>query len=263
MKLSISNIAWSKEYDQRMYSFLKESNFSGLEIAPTRIFEENPYDKLTEAKEFSVDLKREFALQISSMQSICFGVTESIFGTEEERKVILDYTIKAIDFASIINCKNLVFGCPKNRIIKDNQMDIAIAFFSELGEYAEYKGTILAFEANPVIYGTNFINTTKESLDFVREINCDGLKVNFDFGTFLYNQESINDIEKHLDLINHIHISEPYLEEIQPREIHKDFFKMLIANQYDKYISIEMKNLNAIEKVESIVKYTKKLFDVA
>jgi sugar phosphate isomerase/epimerase len=263
MKLSISNIAWAKEHDQRMHSFLKESNFSGLEIAPTRIFEENPYDKLNEAKQFSVDLTREFALQISSMQSICFGITDSIFGTEEERKVILDYTKKAIDFASIIHCNNLVFGCPKNRIIQENQLDIAVAFFSELGEYAQQKATILALEANPIIYGTNFINTTKQSFDFVREINCEGLKVNFDFGTFLYNQESINDIEKHLDLINHIHISEPYLEEIQPRGIHKDFSKMLIENQYDKYVSIEMKNLNAIEKVESIVKYTKELFDVA
>ena len=64
MKLSISNIAWAKEHDQRMHSFLKESNFSGLEIAPTRIFEENPYDKLNEAKQLVDELKEESKLQL-------------------------------------------------------------------------------------------------------------------------------------------------------------------------------------------------------
>jgi len=263
MKLSISNIAWAKEQDQHMYAFLKDSNFSGIEIAPTRIFEKNPYDKLEEAQQFAVELKKEFGLQISSMQSICYGITESIFGTVEERQVLVEYTKKAIDFASVINCKNLVFGCPKNRIIGENQMDVAVAFFSELGQYAQQKGTVLALEANPVIYGTNFINTTKQSFDFVKEINCEGLKVNFDFGTFLFNEEKITTIEKQLNLINHIHISEPYLEEIQPREIHKELSKMLIENGYDKFVSIEMKNLNAIEKAESIVNYTKEIFDVA
>ncbi len=142
-------------------------------------------------------------------------------------------------------------------------MDIAVGFFTELGEYAAQKGTILALEANPVIYGTNFINTTKESFEFVKEINSNGLKVNFDFGTFLYNQESIHDIEKNIDLINHVHISEPYLEEIQTRTIHNDFVRMLTENHYDRYVSIEMKNMDDIEKVESIVEYTKGLFDVA
>ena len=43
MKLAISNIAWSKEYDEEMYEFLSKNGIEGLEIAPTRIFEKNPY----------------------------------------------------------------------------------------------------------------------------------------------------------------------------------------------------------------------------
>lgn len=263
MKLSISNIAWSNDDDQNMYSFLKKHKIAGLEIAPTRIFSEKPYEKLEEALVFSNNLKSDYNLSISSLQSICFGITASIFGTEDERNEILNYTKKAIDFASIINCNNLVFGCPKNRIIGENQMDIALDFFGELAEYSKAKNTILALEANPDIYGTNFINTSKEAFDFVKEINHDGLKVNFDFGTFLHQNEKINEIEKHLDLINHVHISEPYLELIQEREIHSEFAKMLIHNNYDKYVSIEMKNQNSIEKVQSTVNYIKQTFDVA
>ena len=49
MKLSISNIAWEKELDQEMYEYLSQICYDAIEIAPTRIFEETPYDKLKEA----------------------------------------------------------------------------------------------------------------------------------------------------------------------------------------------------------------------
>ena len=66
--------------------------------------------------------------------------------SEEERKILVDYTKKAIDFANRISCKNLVFGCPKNRVSKnENNNDIAISFFRELGEYAKLKNTVLVY----------------------------------------------------------------------------------------------------------------------
>jgi sugar phosphate isomerase/epimerase len=263
MKLSISNIAWSAEDDFEMYDFLKKVNFSGLEIAPTRIFPENPYEKLSEATEFSIQLKKMYQLEISSMQSICFGKNEAIFGSAEERNSISDYVKRSIDFAQSIGCRNLVFGSPKNRIIGEKQDQIAIDFFKELGNYAANKDTILALEPNPEIYGTNFINTTNQAFDLVKQINSDGLKVNFDFGTFLYNGEKLNDIEENLQWINHIHISEPYLELIQERGIHLELINMLIKNNYNKYISIEMKNLNSLEFVKNTILYLTKLLDVS
>ena len=49
MKLSISNIAWKSEDDFKVYKLMKKYEYKGLEIAPTRIFSEQPYKKLTEA----------------------------------------------------------------------------------------------------------------------------------------------------------------------------------------------------------------------
>ena len=43
MKFSITNIAWTSEYDEQMYHAMKNSGFTGLEIAPTRIYPEHPY----------------------------------------------------------------------------------------------------------------------------------------------------------------------------------------------------------------------------
>ena len=91
MKLSISNIAWSKENDDKVYEFMRELGYSGLEIAPTRIFEEQPYQKLREASKFRTNLKENIGLSISSMQSLWYGRKEEIFGSVSERKALLEY----------------------------------------------------------------------------------------------------------------------------------------------------------------------------
>ena len=119
IKLSISNIAWGMEQDAEMGQFLQDSGFQGLEIAPTRIFPEAPYDKLAEAKVWAEELNTKYGLEVPSMQSIWYGHQEKIFGTKEERRVLVDYTKKAVDFAEVIGCRNLVFGNPRNRDTDD------------------------------------------------------------------------------------------------------------------------------------------------
>ena len=115
MKLSISNIAWDSGEDDKIYLLMQKYGFSGLEIAPTKIFPQNPYDKIEEAKLWAQNLKEKYGFVIPSMQSIWYGRSEKIFASAEDRQILINYTKKAIDFASAIGCKNLVFGCPKNR----------------------------------------------------------------------------------------------------------------------------------------------------
>lgn len=79
IKLAISNIAWDKADDENMYKFLQDSGIMGLEIAPTRIFEKNPYEQLNNAKEYANILRERYNLNIISMQSIWFGKTRKYF----------------------------------------------------------------------------------------------------------------------------------------------------------------------------------------
>jgi len=263
MKLSISNIAWGKESDLEMYEYISTQGLQAIEIAPTRIFEEAPYEKLEQAKEFYNNLKEKYNLEISSMQSIWYGKSEKIFESEIARKSLINYTKKAIDFASVINCKNLVFGCPKNRNrIANNkeEYNIALDFFREIGEYAKQKNTVFAIEANPVNYNTNFLNTTNQAINIVKDIASEGIKVNFDLGTVLTNEENLDIFENNLSLINHIHISEPNLNVIQERDIHKKIAKILKDSNYDRYVSIEMKNTGDLENVKQVIKYIKEIF---
>ena len=173
----------------------------------------------------------------------------------------MEYTKQAIDFASCIRCKNLVFGCPKNRNIPENKTENdSIYFFKEIGEYAKTKGTIIALEPNPTIYGTNFINTTKQAFDFVKKMECEGIKVNVDLGTILQNKENLRSIVENINLVHHIHISEPNLAKIEKRKEHQELSEILKEVNYDKYISIEMKRTEKIEEVKETIQYVSEIF---
>jgi len=264
MQLSISNIAWKLEHDEEMYIFLKESDFEGLEIAPTRIFPDAPYDKLEDAALFGKKFKGETGLAISSMQSIWYGMTELMFTSNGQREKLINYTKKAIDFASAINCPNLVFGCPKNRTIpsdmeRDVYLAIAYDFFTEIGNYAFKHGTCVSIEPNPPIYHTNFINTTKDAFDICKMIGNPGIKVNIDLGTMIYTEESVELLKGNIHLVNHVHISEPYLAPIQKRTLHQELVRALHHLKYEKFISIEMSTQEDIDVVKNVALYLKEV----
>ena len=261
MKLSVSNIAWSPERDETVFNLLKKHGFSGVEIAPTRLFPEDPYDKTEEAKAVKNDLETRFGLEIPSMQSIWYGVTDRIFGEAEERTRLTAYSRKAIDFAEAIKCKNLVFGCPKNRALPDGaDPGIAVPFFRELGEYAKAHNTVVAMEANPPIYNTNYINTTKEALALIREVGSDGFRLNLDVGTMVENREDVSVLEGAEALIHHVHISEPGLVPIQKRELHRELAAFLRSFGYEGFVSIEVKRQDDIGELERMMDYVSGLF---
>lgn len=263
MNLSVSNIAWSAEHDMQMYEFLQENGIVGLEIAPTRIFPDKPYDKLCEAAELYRMLYHNYGLKISSMQSIWYGRKERIFGSEEERDILLAYTKAAIDFASVLKCKNLVFGCPRNRQCGGNSEDVystAVNFFYLLGEYAVEHGTVVAMEANPEIYHTDFVTNTQSAIQLVKDVNSQGFRLNLDLGTVIYNSENLACFAKDFALVNHIHISEPNLLPVEKRGLHTDLCNILDKCGYDGYISLETKNIDDIRSIQAQVLYMKSVF---
>lgn len=267
MKLSISNIAWEAKDDEQIYGMMKQMGFSGVEIAPTRWVSELPYSKVEEASAIAETLKSEYGFIVPSMQSIWFGKSERIFVDERERQELIDYTKKAIDYAAAIGCSNLVFGCPRNRNISEEWNlteaqveDIAVAFFKELGDYAAEKGTILGMEANPPIYNTNFVNTTKQALDLIKKVDSKGFLLNLDMGTMIHNGEDISLLKGNVSFINHVHISEPGLRPIMQREIHKELAEVLRKEGYNKYISIEMGKQEDVTIIEHAMRYVAEVF---
>lgn len=261
MKLAVSNIAWAADQDDLVYELMKKYGFLGLEIAPTRIFPENPYDRNGEAQRWSIELKTIYGFTIPSMQSIWYGRQEKIFGSDEERRILLAYTKRAIDFAVAINCGNLVFGCPRNRNIPQGaEPGIGVKFFREIADYAVKRGTTIGIEANPPIYNTNYINDTLSALELIEQVNSDGFLLNLDVGTMIQNQESVSELAGKVARINHVHISEPGLKPIEERDIHVELKSILEEEGYGGFISIEMGRIDDITVLEKKMQYIRRVF---
>ena len=255
MKLAISNIGFSETFDYR-----ELEQYNGLEVAPSKIAVD-PYAHQDNIAEYAEKMMNEFDLPIVSMQSIWYQIGEGIFTGGYDKLVAV--TKQVIDLADKINCRNIVFGSPKNRNMPDpaNDIEIAKQFFREIAEYAETKQVVIALEPNPTIYQTNFINTTQEAFDFVKELNLPALKVNVDLGTIIYNREDLSNIKDNIKLVNHVHISEPNLEKIKKRHLHKELKKLLVDSGYNHYVSIEMKEQSNDDVIKTL-RYVREIFAV-
>ena len=270
MKYAISNIAWQSTEDEQIYKLMDKYNFTGLEIAPGKFFNP-PYDALP----LHINNKRNELLSIGisviSMQALLFGSQGlTLFESRKSRTSLLDYMKKAVVFAANIGAQNLVFGAPKNRIIPDNMPakdaeDIAIDFFSELGEFAKDNNTVIGMEANAKEYGGNFINTTTEAIDLIKKVNSDGFQLNLDLSTITMNNTPYEPILKEaLQFTNHIHISEPFLNHVpQGNTNHIEFSNLLKKMKYRGFISIEMKSTSESDNydhVESSMKFIQNIY---
>lgn len=272
MKLAISNIAWTAQEDEAVYAMMKQYGYTGLEIAPTRFFPSEPYGNLERVREWRAEFGASTGFDIPSMQSIWFGRTERLFADAGQRQVLLAYTKKAVDFASAAGCANLVFGSPKNRALPDASdrflWEQGIDFFRALGNYAHEKNTAVGMEANPAIYDTNYINTTQEAVSLIREVGSAGFLLNLDAGTMIENREPVESLAGSAGLINHVHISEPFLKPVSMdggrRSFHGELAAFLRENGYQGYVSVEMGKMQddagRISMLDEILAYGKEMF---
>ena len=262
MLLSISNIGWSAKQDAYIYNMMRQYGYSGLEVAPTRIFPESPYDKKADARAWGETLRKDYGFSVPSMQSIWFGRKENIFGTLEEREALMDYTKKAVDFAKSIKCRNLVLGCPGNRNMpRDADPEIGVRFFKEIGDYAAEQGTVIGMEANPTIYHTNYINDTMSAFELIDKVDSEGFRLNLDIGTMIQNEERISELAGKIDLISHVHISEPELRPIKVRKLHIELRTFLENNGYQGFVSIEMGKVEDIRILDEKMQYVRSIFE--
>ena len=226
-KLSASNLGWKKEDDEKVWGLMKDLGYQGLEIAPTRVFPEEPYAQLSGAALFAGVMYQKYGFVIPSMQSIWYGQSGSIFNHEEAER-LADYTLEAFDFARACRCPNLVFGCPRNRNIPEgHSAGEADFFFQKLAYEAARRQLHLAIEANPPMYNTNFLNTTEQAAHMLRRLSAPGLSLNLDVGTLLANGERVRDLTGVMGLVSHVHISRPGMAPVTPDPIDKELALLL------------------------------------
>jgi sugar phosphate isomerase/epimerase len=230
MQLSISNIAWEKDEEPRIAELLQRLGVTAVDVAPSKYFQ-----NMSSASDSDISKVRhwwnERGISVYGMQSLLYGTKGlNVFGGSESQSRLLQHLGHVCRIAEGLGAKRLVFGSPKNRdrtgLTDSEAEDIALRFFGRLGDIAQSHGVVITLEPNPVCYGTNWITTTKEAHDFVKELGNPGIAMQLDTGTVLTNSEDRDTMASVKDAAGHVHLSEPRLLPLclAPDE-HNDVFR--------------------------------------
>ena len=266
MKLTISNIAWKSCSDNSYLKLIKKHKIKSLEYAPDIILRGDYSTKnILETKKYWNTHK----IKLYSMQSILFGSKNAyMFGDKIQKNIFLNEIIKKIDLAHKLGSKILIFGSPQNRIIfkkkKKLLEQISIKIFSKIADYCHKKKIYFCLEANPKLYGCEYINNTNEAINLIKRINKPYFRLNLDLGTIIANKEDLSEIiSKNSNLIKHVQISTPYLRSISRYKSKiKELIYYLYKFKYNGHVSIEMleKKNNNIKIVSESIKIVKLMF---
>lgn len=216
MRLSISNIAWQPEEDQRIATLLEQHQIDAIDIAPGKYF--SSPELTTKAEIMAVkQWWHERGISIIGMQSLLFGTTGlNVFGDKASRSGLLTRLQAIFRIAGILGATRLVFGSPRNRdrhsLSDQEATDSAIQFFQQAANYAADEGVLLCLEPNPVCYGANFMTNSQETALVVKAVNHPALRMQLDTGAITINQEDVAQVlNSYAALIGHVHASEPQL----------------------------------------------------
>jgi len=253
MKLAISNIAWTPDEREDVYDAMAEAEVTGLEVAPGLFFHaaEDPFLPPPDVAHVALAEIEDRGLALVSMQSLLFGVSGAgLFDGAEARANLTRGMERAIALAGRFGIPNLVFGSPGQRRVPEElpmqqALEQAVGVFRSFGVAAQKAGTKIAIEANPSAYGTNFLNTLNEAVDFVAMVDHPAVVTILDLGAMHMNNDFATTaprIPALLPKLNHVHVSEPNLAPA-PHDAAalSPVLDALRNGAYDKSVSIEMK----------------------
>lgn len=248
MKVAISNIAWHRGQDAAVADLLAGLGIGGVEIAPTAIWEQPTRCTPSELDAYRAGWN-DRGIQIVAIQALLYGHPDLlVFGDAGTRERTLAYLQEMIRVAARLGAGAMVFGSPTNRLRGDLEearaMEIAAEMFYSLGETADRAGTRLCIEANAPAYGCDFIQTTAEAIELVRQVGHPGFRLHLDTSTMALNGEDYGEvIADGVPLAAHFHVSEPHLEPVGESGSvdHRRVARALHDSGYARWVSIEMR----------------------
>lgn len=237
--------------DENIFPILAKYRINNMEIAPFKTFGKDFINNELTYFEKWID-------KVYSMQSLLYPHTEKICDNIE---FYTWYMKKLIDIASHIKCKILVFGSPKARSVKnDGDVKTLIAFFKLIGDYAFDRNVMICIEPNSSKYECNFIVNSTEARYYISQIDSRGIRLHLDTACMeLENEDVINIIRDNVDILQHIHLSAPYLYPLNTysKLNYAYIYNEILKINYSGYISIEMNNTTMDNIDRSIYKILK------
>lgn len=245
MKLAVSNIAWEQHDDPETLQLLKKHNVEGIEVAPTKVWQNWEGANTQSALRYKQFLAN-FELDIPAMQAILFGKPHLQLLDRNHHIELKEHIKLVAEIAEALGAKVLVFGAPKNRRRNQRSAEeaksIAIDIFSQLADICHQHNCCIGLESNPVEYGSDFIINVADAHDIVQEVSHPGMRLHLDIAGIHMCGEKTEPVIKNAGNFVHYHISEPMLAPIAGGEVdHQAAFRALKECGYTNWVSIEMK----------------------
>lgn len=248
MKFAVSNIALSAFDHAGDFPRLAELGLDGVEVAPSRVWQDTWKGLKTDAV---ADYRRQIenaGLSVVGLHSLFFDQPNlGLFKDAAARAESLDFLEHLSGVCRDLGGKTLIYGGGRRRggLAPDDAWNEAVHFFGELCARTEDHGTCFCFEPlGP--NDTDFINSAKESLAIVNEINHPALRVQLDAKALVENNEAVlNTFEAAEPKLVHYHANEPGLGVLgtSGKVDHAALGGFLKKIGYDGYVSIEQRML--------------------
>jgi len=257
VKFSVSNIALTAYDHVSELERLPELGFSGLEVAPSRIWRDT-WHGLSTAEVADYRHRIEIAgLAVVGLHSLFYDQPElGLFKEPALRAQSLDFLEHLSKVCRDLGGRTLIYGGGRKRgnVSADDARAEAVNFFGELCARVEDHGTCFCFEPlGP--NDTDFIHSALESLSIAEEVASPALRVQLDAKALFENEEAdIKTFRAVAPMLVHFHANEPGLGVLGASGDfdHTALGAMLREIGYDGHVSAEQRLLNDADPLADV-----------
>jgi sugar phosphate isomerase/epimerase len=254
MNICVSNLCWFFD-DLEAFRLLKEKEVKKIEISPFKQF--GPWSGINKRQliSFKKQIKNNFNLEVSSMQSIFYQKDINLF---EDSEKFIEHFKKVIEISEILDNHYIVFGSPKTRKINNKSQaeceSIFLEVFSKISDINP--DIIIGIETNPKYYNNDFLTKYNHCHEVLKKMNKHNIVFHFDLACLsLEGDNPINIYNTEKKHIKHLHISTKDLKEINTIEV--DNFVTNIDIPKQTVVSIEMLNRTK-QQIQNSIMFLKK-----
>ena len=258
MKHAISNIALPPFHHERELNQLGELGFSGLEVAPSRVWENSARVKPAEVAQYRKRVEAA-GLKVLGIHSLFFDQPDlGLFKGREVRERTLDFLTHLSQLCADLGGRTLVYGSPRAR--RRNGLPLeeadreAESFFEELCGRINGHGTCFVIEAlGPT--ESDYIHSVRHALRITQKVRHPALQSHLDAKAVTEADEATSQVFREVaPTLAHFHVNDPGLG--VPGETgkvdHQLLGRLLHEIDYQGYVSIEMRMVNPEEPMKPI-----------
>jgi sugar phosphate isomerase/epimerase len=241
MDLALSNLAWKDEDSIKVFKLLKQKQINKIECVFTRI---KDWSELTDEDIIGYkNILENNNITPYSAQSIFYGINCEL----SEIDLIVNHFKKLIQYSKILGLKVLVFGSPSLRKKCSLWQESLVEIFKTVDGLLEETGITVVIEPNAKIYGGEFWHRVSEIVEFIEENQLQNIRTMIDtHNIILEHSDPRIELINNKNYIEHVHISEEKMKNIELNETHLKFAEQLRTIGYDKTITYEVLNNDGV-----------------